>query len=70
VRKGEAGRLAGVASSSPAAKIFLPRDVIYPLRARIGMSTARIAAELIGGELSARLMYVRLLYHGISHQFT
>jgi hypothetical protein len=24
---------------------------------------ARIAAELIGGELSTRLIYVRLLYH-------
>ena len=54
VSKGEARRLAGVMSSTPAVKIFLPRVVIYPPRARIGTSTARIVAGLIGGERSCR----------------
>jgi hypothetical protein len=43
--RGEGLRLAGVASSSPAARILLPRDVIHLPRAQILTPTTRIAAE-------------------------
>ena len=64
-----ARRLAGVTSSSTAAKIFLPRDVIHPLRARIGTAMARIAAE---GSSAVRALRwqpdpIQLLYHGEWH---
>jgi hypothetical protein len=49
--RGEGLRLAGVASSPPAAKIPLPRDAIHPPRARIATSVARITVEgAVGGE--------------------
>jgi hypothetical protein len=41
---GEVPRLAGVESSSPAAKILLPRSAIHSIRAPIVATTARITA--------------------------
>jgi hypothetical protein len=64
--RGEVWGVTGVESSSSAAKIHSPRDVIPLPRARILTPATRIAAEERSSTVN-RSKPERLLYHGLFH---